>query len=331
MTAMVAFVLLLGDNVRALHEQATAHAEVISEQAFFASQSCLEEAYLRLRTDQTFRTIDNLVVGSATCSATVTPDPGNDHNGQITSTGRMSTAIREISSSYTDAGPTTTRNATEVVHIIDTSGSMDNDGDGCSRPAANSITCVAIGGLWGPQPLSTVKDATITFQNGSDSAHDAVGLVSFNTTATSLITNPALTYNYAAVRTSILGLSAGGRTNIGDGVAVATRLFTGGGSTKVEILLTDGVANEPYGDSRITDNENYARAKAQEAKDAGIMVVTIGLGSGVNGHEQLLRDMASDPSLYFFADDASVLQGIYSQILHVVTSYNIGQGTWHEQ
>ncbi len=58
------------------------------------------------------------------------------------------------------------------------------------------------------------------------------------------------------------------------------------------------------------------RAAARKAKDAGILVFTIGLGQAVD--QVLMRDIASQPAWYFFAPDTSQLEAIYGQIAYSI-------------
>ncbi len=70
------------------------------------------------------------------------------------------------------------------------------------------------------------------------------------------------------------------------------------------ILMTDGRSNpQPVGE---------AVARAGEAKAAGVVIYTIGLGAGVEA--DALKEMASRPEGYFAAPEAEALAGIYAQI-----------------
>ncbi|MBI4426241.1 MAG: VWA domain-containing protein [Candidatus Kerfeldbacteria bacterium] len=96
-------------------------------------------------------------------------------------------------------------------------------------------------------PDDARRGAAISFQTGLDPAYDEVGVVSYNATAV-VETSPALTDDYAAVQGEILKLTSGGRTNIGDAVAMATSILppATSGRTRVQLILTDGIPNEPF-------------------------------------------------------------------------------------
>jgi Mg-chelatase subunit ChlD len=75
-------------------------------------------------------------------------------------------------------------------------------------------------------------------------------------------------------------------------------------NTPVMIVLTDGRANPvPV---------SVAEAEAQAAKDAGIVLFTVGLGADLD--TEALRRMASRPAYFYVAPDAEALAGIYRGI-----------------
>jgi Mg-chelatase subunit ChlD len=75
-------------------------------------------------------------------------------------------------------------------------------------------------------------------------------------------------------------------------------------SQPVMIVLTDGRAN-PVG-------PEAAVARAAEAKAAGIVVFTVGLGDTLD--VEALRHMASRPGYFYQAPDGEDLAEIYSEI-----------------
>jgi Mg-chelatase subunit ChlD len=129
-----------------------------------------------------------------------------------------------------------------------------------------------------------------------------------------------------------------GYTNIGDAIALATENLPPASldQTRVEILLTDGKANcyPIHGVIQCNNNyqtqaEQYAIGKANTAKQAGIIIFTIGLGNDIN--ETFLKQVATDDTMYFHAPNASDLEAIYDQIAEIINSYNISQNAWQEE
>jgi Ca-activated chloride channel family protein len=133
---------------------------------------------------------------------------------------------------------------------------------------------------------------------------DQAGLVSF---AAQVNVDMQLTYNHTAVASAIARLGLGSGTNIAAGVSAATQALRDthrpGGAVAAMIVLTDGVTK---------GGEDAARAAATAAKQAGVRVLTIGLGSEVNA--TLLTEMASAPHDYHPAPSSSDLDKIYRSI-----------------
>ncbi len=182
-----------------------------------------------------------------------------------------------VTLTVTGAGePSGERLPVDVILIIDRSGSMGSGGK-----------------------MTAAKAAAKAFIDLLDPSQDRVGLVSYSDSAT---LNQGLTTDFAAAKTATDGLSTGGYTDIGDAIKTANTEFTNHGRSPgvvwVEILLTDGLPNRPYGtSSSFTESDaEYARGFAQAAHNAGITLYTIGLGA------------STDPSngiSYYFLDDKS--------------------------
>lgn len=326
MATAVVFLLLLGDNIHAVAERQRAHQVVQSEQAFYASQSCLEDAYLQLLTNAAYTGASGVPVGNATCDTTVSPATPSSPNGTVTSTGTIATLTRTIGSSYDGAGGTTSRQHTQIFHIIDRSGSMQEDS--CSNTIyRNQLSCENHHFVWGPilQPITDTKNAAIQFNTLFDPAYDQLGLVSFNGTAT---LNHVLTTDVATVNNAIGALTAGGTTDIGAAIDLASAHYSSTTSAaKFAILLTDGVPNSSCDvDCTIT--------KATTMKSSGVTIFTIGLGTATD--PDLLKAVASvNPEthqpFYYEAASVDVLGTIYADIAHHIQHFDITQGSWHEQ
>lgn len=326
-TATIIFLVVFADHANAMRELVMARQGASTEQAFYSAQSCLEEGYLQLRTDAEYAG-GSITIDGSTCM--VTPQhPAGASDGQLVSTGAYDRAIRTVSSNYTGAGATEERTPSTIYHILDRTGSMDDDGTYCTLPGyVTAADCAAHGGVWGPQPYTLVKEAAKSFIGLMDPAYDQIGVISYNTVQT---VDFVAANNFTGAQQAISALpSPAGNTDIGGAIDKATQLLDAvpAGRTKVEILLTDGRANRPVEATA----EQYALDKADVAKAKGVIVFTIGLGSAVN--ESFLRTMASTAAgspLYFHAPTGADLAGIYNQIANAITSYNIGQQSWQEE
>ncbi len=143
---------------------------------------------------------------------------------------------------------------------------------------------------------------------------DQSALVSFANNAT---LDKTLSNNHGQTQTAVNSLVASGATDIGDAIKLANQELTSTRhnplAVKVEILLTDGKANKPYGPGydEYPADVAYALAKAAEAKTAGIKIFTIGLDDGIN--PAVLQQIAdASGGKYYFAATVEDLDDIYS-------------------
>ncbi len=184
---------------------------------------------------------------------------------------------------------------TDVMLAIDLSGSMNNDG---GEP---------------PEPITSVLTAAETFARSLTGEEDQIGLVTYATAAS---TTENLTRENERVGEVIDGLTIDpreetGATNTGDALKRMAEEFTSPrhseNARKVAILLTDGLATAPD-----EEPEQYAESEARALKDAGTLLFTIGLGANLN--ETFLRNIASDPAMYYRAPSTRELSDIYAAI-----------------
>ena len=177
--------------------------------------------------------------------------------------------------------------AVDVVLVLDRSGSMSGS-------------------------IGDLKDAAKELV-GQLGATANVGLVSYADDDT---LDQELTTNHGDVETAIDGLSAGGSTNIEGGVITAqNELETGtnarSSARKIMVVMSDGNAN--VDDDQSADANDDPTEEAQDAKDAGTELFTVGFGSF---DTSTLEAMASDPvNAHFFpAADEQELIDAFGQI-----------------
>lgn len=182
----------------------------------------------------------------------------------------------------------------DILLAIDLSGSMDSDG---GVP---------------PEPITSVLSAAKSFV-ARLTKDDQAGIVTFATGAT--LVSP-LTQDMQAVAHTILGQSIDpveqqGSTNPGDALKQIQKEFSSGrhnaDARKIVVLFTDGLANEPE-----IEPEKYAIDVAQELKQSGAIIYTIGLGANLN--VKFLSELAKDEKHAFIAPKASDLDEIYHTI-----------------
>lgn len=194
----------------------------------------------------------------------------------------------------------------DVMLLLDRSGSMSSLGQ---NP---------------PEPLTEAKRAAISFieQLGSK---DRIGVVSFASSVKEPI-DLNLTSDFTSAKTAVdavsIEASSTQYTNIYESLRAAWQeLISARGqdkSSKVIVLLTDGVANNPKNPEGKTESddikyaEDLAMKESKSLKNNNISIYTIGLGQKIN--EPFLKATASKEDDYFFAPSAANLGTIYKNI-----------------
>jgi Mg-chelatase subunit ChlD len=80
----------------------------------------------------------------------------------------------------------------------------------------------------------------------------------------------------------------------------------------VIVLLTDGIASRPLDESNPDYAEEVAALFAQEIKQTGTEIYTIGLGESVN--DDFLKTIATEQQYYYTAPTRDDVEAIYEQI-----------------
>ncbi|MDD5110264.1 MAG: VWA domain-containing protein [Patescibacteria group bacterium] len=184
---------------------------------------------------------------------------------------------------------------TDVVLVFDRSGSMAYDSG---------------------TRLAEAKAAAKGFTDLLQPDKDKEALVTFSSTVNTVHT---LDNNFTGIKTQIDAITASGATNIGDAIKAATAEL---GSTRarptaahIEILLTDGRANKPFGIGYGEDprDVNYAINQATAAAAKGFKIYTIGLGTEINS--AMLQQIAtSTGAKFYFSPTSADLDDIYTLI-----------------
>lgn len=189
------------------------------------------------------------------------------------------------------AEPDITSNPTDIVLILDRSGSM----------AGSALANLKIGAL---RFIQIIDEATDGSDDGVIGGGSRIGLVSFSDTATQDV---QLTTSVSTLNTAVTALTAGGSTNHADAFTKALALFDPtSANAKVMVMFTDG--NTTTG----ADPAPVATA----AKALGVTIYVIGL-SGENGFDEAaLREWASDPDSSYLAitPDAEELDDLFENL-----------------
>lgn len=173
------------------------------------------------------------------------------------------------------AEPDIVSNPTDIVLILDRSGSMTNSLPSLKRAAKTFI--------------DIIDEATDGTQDGQIGNGSRIGIVSFSTTA---VQDTQLITSVDALKSAVDGLTAGGSTNHEDAFTKALALFDPASTNaKVMVMFTDGV----------TTAGGPPNPVATAAKAQGVIIYAIGLAGNGGIDEQALRDWASDPDSAYVA------------------------------
>ncbi len=172
-----------------------------------------------------------------------------------------------------------------------------------------------------------------------------------------------LTNTLSTLQTAANALQANGNTNLLEGVMWGWRVLSPGqpftqgkaygapNNRKVIILMTDGM-NNYGGENNMNDSSYFTYGFARQgligqvtndndtldnlldaktltactnAKAMGIVIYTIGFGSGANGSSSLLQSCASDPSYYYAPQNSSDLDPVFQQIAQSINNLRLSQ------
>lgn len=189
------------------------------------------------------------------------------------------------------AAPDILTNPTDIVLILDRSGSM----------AGTPLSSMKLGAK---TFIDIIDEATDSEKDGQIGSGSQIGIVSFSNTATA---NTQLITSVDALKTAVDGLIAGGSTNHADAFSKAIQLFDPASSNaKVIVIFTDGNTTAGAPPAPVA-----AAARAQ-----GITIYCIGL-IGTDGLDvSALNDWASDPDVSHVAitPDASDLEALFEEL-----------------
>lgn len=194
------------------------------------------------------------------------------------------------------AAPDIISNPTDIVLILDRSGSM----------AGSSLANLKNGAK---KFIDIIDEATDGTKDGQIGSGSHIGIVSFADTATQ---DTQLITSVADLKNAVDALSSDGSTNHADAFTKAMDLFNpASANAKVMIMFTDG---------KTTAGGN-PNTVATAAKAQGIIIYSIGLSGNGGIDEQALRDWASDPDSAYVAitPDDEELENLFEDLAENIT------------
>ena len=194
------------------------------------------------------------------------------------------------------AEPDIASNPTDIVLILDRSGSMEQ-----SLPALKNAANVFI---------DIIDESTDGVRDGNIGGGSRIGVVSFSDTATQ---DTQLITTVATLKAAVNALDADGSTNHADAFTQALDLFDPQSTNaKVMVMVTDGVTTAG-GDANVV---------ATAAKAAGVTIYIIGLSGNGGIDETALRQWSSQPSAEFvsIAPSDAELEAIFGDLAQTIVS-----------
>lgn len=149
----------------------------------------------------------------------------------------------------------------------------------------------------------------------------------------SLATLLPLTYDWTALNDKIDDMQPDGNTNVSIGLQWAWHSLTAGEPltqaaapandlSKYIILMTDGENTENRWTKNSSSIDARTAATCTAVKAAGIKIYTIRV---INGDANLLRNCASDPSMYYDVQNASQLTSVFNSIGATLAQLHLSQ------
>jgi Ca-activated chloride channel family protein len=189
------------------------------------------------------------------------------------------------------AAPDIVSNPTDIVLVLDRSGSMTGSPLANLKLGANTF-------------IDLIDEATDSTKDGQIGSGSRMGVVSFSSTA---VANTQLITSVDDLKAAVDGLSAGGSTNHADAFAKATQLFDPASpNAKVMVLFTDGNTTIGAPPAPVA-----AAARAQ-----GIIIYCIGLIGSDGLDISALNNWATDPDASHVAvtPDAADLEELFAEL-----------------
>ncbi|MCI7473899.1 MAG: VWA domain-containing protein [Clostridiales bacterium] len=189
------------------------------------------------------------------------------------------------------AAPDIISNPTDIVLILDRSGSM----------AGTPLTNMKLGAK---TFIDIIDEATDNMNDGQIGSGSRIGIVSFSSTA---VANTQLITSVNTLKDAVDSLSASGLTNHADAFSKAIQLFDPtSGNAKVMIIFTDGNTTAGAPPAPV----------AAAARAAGITIYCIGLIGSGGLDIDALNNWATDPDAAHVAvtPDAADLEDLFKEL-----------------
>jgi Flp pilus assembly protein TadG len=213
----------------------------------------------------------------------------------------------------------------------------------CTKPQYTSKSnCESNGGSWIDATWTPADRATWTgCVEDRDQNHDTLDTAPSSTATRfpaiqcgwNLAEIMPLTYTWTNLHTRIDAMVSSGNTNVTIGLAWAWHTLTQSDPmteaaapapdlSKYIILLTDGDNTQNRWSNSASPIDTRTALACTNAKAAGFRIYTIRV---INGNANLLRNCATDPSMYYDVDSANDLEAVFNAIGGQLASLHLSQ------
>jgi Flp pilus assembly protein TadG len=211
-------------------------------------------------------------------------------------------------------------------------------------------TCNSHSGVWTPANHNTWNGCVVDRGNSSgpaSAAYDTNVLAPVPGTAASLFAAEQydscaqaalpLTDNWTAMNTLVNGMTPGGNTNQGIGLAVGWMSLAGGGPfttppmdpnyeyKQVIVLLTDGLNTQNRWYTTQSSIDTRQRTTCTNIKNAGITLYTVQVNTGGDPTSTLLKNCATDSGKFFELKQADAIVSTFQSIGVELTQLFVSQ------
>ena len=247
--------------------------------------------------------VNNETTGQSVCHPNITPiecqELGNGTNASSCFSGCNNTCELPNGDSICSGSIGCCSVPIDLLFITDVSGSMNS---GCPGSQGTRLDCL--------------KTALLTSIPYFSESKDQLGLISFSADAE---LESSLTFNHELVENKIEQLEILSSTNYIPPLKLSLEELNENARPEaigVVFFMSDGTPSETH---------PAILEEAQKLKDAGYLIYTIDFASSPpnNNSAYVLRDMASEPSMYHYASSGEELIQIYIDLINDVCEYNI--------
>jgi Flp pilus assembly protein TadG len=216
----------------------------------------------------------------------------------------------------------------------------DTQNGSCSKSSYSSKSkCESHTGVWTPADHSTWNGCMMDRGNSSGPASgaydtnvaapdpaDSATLFAAEQFGDCAQAAMQLSNNWTQMSTLVNGMSPGGNTNQGIGLALGWMSLTGGGPftvppmdpsytySQVIVLLSDGQNTENRWYTKQSSIDSRQKTTCANVKAAGILLYTVQVNTGKDSTSTLLRDCASDKNKFFELKSADEMVTTFNTI-----------------